>query len=155
MTRRKSSPRNIELGRIHQGAAALGLIQPNDDSAYRSMLWTIGRVRSAADLDEAGRQAVLRHLKACGWQPVQPAIRTTYQRGTPAALIRWLWSQLADAGLVDNRSDRALRRYIANHAGLTGRAGTEIAPQHLDRREAGQVIEQLKRWLARKEDRPV
>ncbi|HRQ63920.1 MAG TPA: regulatory protein GemA [Xanthomonadaceae bacterium] len=132
---------------IHIAAKDLGM----DDSTYRDMLWSVGRVRSAKDLDAGGREAVINHMKRCGWQR-KPETATRYKRGTPAALIRWLWTQLADAGLVENRSDRALRRYIGNHAGLPGRAGTEIAPQHLDRREAGQVIEQLKRWLARKEE---
>ncbi|WP_111745579.1 phage protein GemA/Gp16 family protein, partial [Salinisphaera orenii] len=40
-----------------------------DDAAYREMLWTVARVRSAADLDGYGRRAVLDHLKSRGWQP--------------------------------------------------------------------------------------
>ncbi|MEX2524474.1 MAG: regulatory protein GemA [Gammaproteobacteria bacterium] len=45
-----------------------------DDETYRDMLFTIARVRSAADLDAQGRQDVLRHLRACGFRgkPARP-----------------------------------------------------------------------------------
>ena len=113
------------------------------------MLWSIARVRSAKDLDAGGRQAVLKHLRNCGFTDHSPkAGAERYKRGTPAALIRWLWTDLANKGIVQDRSDRALRRYIARHAGLGNPKGVdEIAPQHLDRADANQVIEQLKGWL--------
>jgi len=142
------SPRNVELAKIHIAAQQLGLRTAADDSAYRDMLWSIGRVRSAKDLDAGGRAAVLRHLVGCGWKDTTPPAPGRYQKGTPAAFIRWLWTALARAGAVQDGSDRALRRYIAQHAGIA-RGTPEVAAQHLDRSEANQVIEQLKRWLAR------
>jgi len=54
--------RQKELGAIHIAAKQLGL----DRDAYEAMLWTVARVRSAADLDWAGRKRVLDHLAACG-----------------------------------------------------------------------------------------
>lgn len=157
--RRKASPsggRNKELALIHIGAQEIGLRSADDDSAYRDMLWTVARVRSAADLDTAGREKVIEHLKAKGWKAPARKAPARYQKGTPAALVRWLWTQLHKAGRVDDASDRALRRYIAAHAGLPGYgpAITEIAPQHLDRREVNTVIEQLKRWLDRADPAP-
>jgi len=148
-------PRNIELAKIHLGASALGLRVAGDDSAYRQMLWSIGRVRSAADLDEGGRRAVLKHLRACGWDDKSPSAGRpgAYRKGSQAALIRWLWTELANAGAVRDASDRALRRYIAQHAGVatTNPRPDEMAPQHLQRDQAHDVIEQLKRWLLRAE----
>ena len=61
--------RRRELAKIHIAKTQLGI----DDGAYRDMLWTLGRVRSSADLDYAGRQRVLEHLKKCGFQPKPPA----------------------------------------------------------------------------------
>jgi len=61
---RQSNPRNRELSAIHAAKRDLGM----EDDAYRDMLWTVARVRSAADLDFAGRKKVLDHLKACGWK---------------------------------------------------------------------------------------
>jgi phage gp16-like protein len=145
-----STSRKTDLAMIHMAASQLGLRCKADDSAYRDMLWTVGRVRSAADLDAAGREAVLNHMRACGWKSTSKAGPVRYEKGTPAALIRWLWSQLHAAGKVQANTDIAMRRYIAQHAGLRRPQGvTEVAPQHLDRRECNAVIEQLKRWLER------
>jgi phage gp16-like protein len=148
------SGRSMDLAKIHIAAEQLGLRRNGDDSAYRDMLWSIGRVRSAADLDAGGRQAVLTHLRRCGFidRPAKGSTGERYEKGTPAALIRFLWTELANAGKVRDRSDRALRRYIAQHAGLDGPRVDERAPQHLQRRELDTVIEQLKRWLDRKGD---
>lgn len=57
--------RSRELAAIHAAARELGM----DDDSYRAMLWTVARVRSAADLDDAGRRAVLDHLRERGWRP--------------------------------------------------------------------------------------
>lgn len=54
--------RKRELAAIHIARQQLGL----DDGTYRDMLWTVARVRSAADLDFAGRQRVLDHLSSRG-----------------------------------------------------------------------------------------
>lgn len=62
---REASARARELAAIHVAKKQLGL----DDETYRLMLWSVARVRSAADLDHAGRQAVLDHLRARGFRP--------------------------------------------------------------------------------------
>lgn len=56
--------RTAELGKIHIAKKQLGM----DDETYRDMLFTIARVRSAADLDHAGRRKVLDHMKALGFK---------------------------------------------------------------------------------------
>lgn len=56
--------RKRELAQIHVAKSQLGL----DDDTYRAMLWTVARVKSAADLDWAGRKKVLDHLKAKGFK---------------------------------------------------------------------------------------
>lgn len=65
--------RRKDLATIHMAATQLGMdtADKNEDSAYRSMLWTVARVRSSAALDHAGRKKVIDHLKACGWKPAQ------------------------------------------------------------------------------------
>jgi phage gp16-like protein len=54
--------RNRELAQIHIAKQQLGM----EDDAYRDVLWSIARVRSAKDLDWTGRKRVLDHLKSCG-----------------------------------------------------------------------------------------
>lgn len=60
--------RNNELAQIHIAKAQLGMA----DEAYRGILWTIGRVTSSKDLDFAGRQRVIEHMRKCGWKPAPP-----------------------------------------------------------------------------------
>lgn len=66
-----AADRNADLARIHIAKKQLGL----DDDTYRDMLWSIGRVRSAGDLDFAGRRRVLEHLRSCGFKTVVKAPR--------------------------------------------------------------------------------
>ena len=56
-----------------------------DDDAYRDVLWTVARVRSAADLDWSGRKRVLDHLKACGFKIKPKKLSTAHK---PLALTR-------------------------------------------------------------------
>lgn len=60
--------RRNELAQIHMMAEQIGMDthDKNEESEYRSMLWTVARVRSAAALDFAGRRKVIDHLKARG-----------------------------------------------------------------------------------------
>ncbi|MGB3749406.1 MAG: regulatory protein GemA [Rhodanobacter sp.] len=146
---RKPSPaRNNHLAMIHIAAQQLGL----DDSTYRDMLWTVARVRSAKDLDDAGREAVLKHLAACGWKDPRHATarRSPYRKGTQAALIRHLWTCLAKAGAVQDNSDKALRAYVrtqsaAHHPQRLGWDDANLLPRTV----ASQVIEHLKQWCER------
>ena len=66
MANKYPANRNKELAAIHMAKAQLGMA----DDAYRDILWSVARVRSAKDLDHAGRMKVLDHFKACGWKPM-------------------------------------------------------------------------------------
>lgn len=72
--------RSGDLAKIHIAKKQLGM----DDSTYRALLWTIGRVTSSADLDHAGRARLLDHFRACGWQPAPP------KQKAPASDWEWV-----------------------------------------------------------------
>lgn len=61
-----TAERNAELAKIHVAKKQLGL----DDDTYRAMLWSVARVRSAGDLDYAGRRRVIEHLSSRGFKAV-------------------------------------------------------------------------------------
>lgn len=86
--------RNGDLAKIHVAKKLLNM----SDEDYRAMLWTQGRVHSASDLDHAGRQRVLDHLKACGFKPAASPKTKRPARPTPAPdklkLIRRIRAQL-------------------------------------------------------------
>lgn len=71
--------RTRDLAKIHIAKQQLRL----DDDTYRDMLWTIARVRSAADLDAGGRAAVLRHLASRGFKPAVSTERRKRYPGRP------------------------------------------------------------------------
>ncbi len=66
--------RKREIARIKILAKELGL----DDAAYRNVLWEITKSESAADLDAAGRKAMIDHLVARvrHTKPGSPQLRT-------------------------------------------------------------------------------
>ena len=66
--RMSDTARRDDLAKIHIAKKQLDMA----DDAYRALLWTIGRVKSSAELDHAGRARLLDHLRACGWQPRAP-----------------------------------------------------------------------------------
>ena len=91
--------RDNALAQIHIAKKQLGL----DDGTYRDMLWGLARVRSAKDLDHAGRQKVLAHLKASGFKssppktptPGRPSNMQTADRGP---MLRKVEALLLSAG---------------------------------------------------------
>jgi phage gp16-like protein len=64
--------RNRELAQIHIAKTQLSM----EDEDYRAMLWAKGRVRSAKDLDYAGRRAVIDHLVGLGFKITRGTGRT-------------------------------------------------------------------------------
>ena len=73
--------RTRELAQIHIARQQLGM----DDETYRSVLWTVARVRSAADLDWSGRKRVLDHMKSCGFKVKSAKLKTAHK---PLALTK-------------------------------------------------------------------
>jgi hypothetical protein len=66
MNRYPTDQRRRDLAAIHMAKVQLDMT----DDAYRDILWSVARVRSAGDLDQAGRSKVLDHFRACGWRPL-------------------------------------------------------------------------------------
>lgn len=69
-----NAQRNAELAAIHIACNDAGM----DEDDYRNMLFAVARVRSAADLDHAGRRKVLDHLRKLagdewGWVKTAPS----------------------------------------------------------------------------------
>ena len=99
-------PRKNDLAEIHIAAKKLGMDthDANAECEYRQMLWTIGRVRSAGDLDHAGRARVVAHLRqlmvARGLAKPGQTYPGRPARPAPdkAAQIRKVEALLADSG---------------------------------------------------------
>lgn len=127
--------RRADLAAIHVGKKALGM----EDDAYRAMLWSIARVKSAGDLDFAGRRAVLDHLRKCGFTSAR---RAPGAQDPTSRKIRAQWLRLKGLGVLRNASERALEQYVERVTGVT-------KLQWLSSDQASTVIESLKQWERR------
>lgn len=130
----RKDPRRADLAKIHLAKKELGM----SDEDYRAMLWTQGRVHSSADLDHAGRQRVLAHLKACGWPRRLAGPRFTPQQWR----IKQLWRELGEAGALQDSSDKALLAFVKANGGGD-------ALQFITAQNAAHIIDALKGWLKR------
>ncbi len=115
MTQAAEKRRRSELGKIHIGKKQLF----DDDGDYRDMLQSVAGVRSAADLDEAGRRLVLEHLKACGAE-FRPARKSGLRRKPPAPppeterQVRKIRAMLAEDGLPDAYAEAILKQMCSH-----------------------------------------
>lgn len=144
MTAAKKKPahqgeREREIRLIHVAKRDLKL----DDDTYRAMLFAVANVKSSSDLDATGRKRVLDHMKARGFK-VRPAVgRPPSSDESPQMKkVRALWLVLADAGVVVDRSEKALTAYIKRQAKVDN-------PRWLFGAEGSKVIEALKQWAKR------
>lgn len=141
-TNNRPSMRNRELAAIHAAKRDLRL----DDEAYRAMLWSVARVRSAADLDAGGRRRVLDHLKAVGWKS-KPRRRVAQQPGTPHNLDREAMLQKIEAQLADMQLPWSYADAIAKHQAGIERVAWLRKSQQLAAVIAALHVEQEKRAL--------
>lgn len=145
--------RKLELGKIHAGAQQLGMIRKGDDSVYRDMLFTLTGNRSASGLDAEGRQIVLAHLQGQGASYQAPRFaRARYRKGTPAALVRWIWTCLFRAKEVRDDSDAGLWIYCRAELSRTLKVEESALPaalQFISNLHCSILIEHLKKWCDR------
>lgn len=131
--------RTRELARIHVGAKLLKM----DQETYRDMLQATAGVRSAADLDAAGRRKVIDRLHALGLPPPPKA------KGRPANFhqlhneVTKIEAQLADMGLSWRYADAIARRMFG-----IPRVAWLRKPDQLVAVLAALHVEQTKRRLA-------
>lgn len=96
--------RRADLAKIHLAKRQLGMT----DDVYRDLLWNIARVRSAADLDEHGRRAVIAQLKNCGARFTPP--RRGRAAGEKRKQLAKIQAFLAEAKRPDSYADGMARR---------------------------------------------
>ncbi|GDO99208.1 gp16 family protein [Escherichia coli] len=116
-----------------------------DEETYRQMLQGLTGITSTKDMDLRQLNRVLESMKRRGFR-----IRTggggrdflPPDRHPQSRKIRALWLEMAAAGIVRDRSEKALARWILRETGVS-------ALQWLSNEQASRVIEKLKKWQRR------
>ncbi|MDO9094481.1 MAG: regulatory protein GemA [Rubrivivax sp.] len=133
--KRGTAQRNTDLAAIHVAKKALGL----SEDEYRDLMSTVcGGIRSAGELDAAGRARFRAHLQACqrAHEPTKRQPLLPHERK-----IWSLWMQLADRGMVHHRHTTAINAWVRRQTGVETMRWLNGHQQQL-------VIESLKLWLA-------
>ena len=144
--------RRTELAKIHMAAERLGMDtrDESDASEYRSMLWSISRAHSAAALDWRGRKLVLDYLnnllKARGIKLTSNKQTRPLAADPQSKKIRAIWLEMHQLGIVNNPAESALCAFVKRETGVA-------ALQWLKPAQASQVIERLKQWKQRAEEK--
>ena len=140
--------RKRELALIHLAKATLGLSR--DD--YEHVLRAVTGQASAADLDAAGREKLLKHFKSKGFvvKAKAGAARALGIREPQIKKLQAMWYALSDAGAVDrpasieacNRAVEAwAKEQLATHA-----LGPLDALRFATGAQLDKLIESMKRW---------
>lgn len=132
--------RNRDLKLIHIAKKQLDMREDTYRAIIRGV--TNQRTSTSADLSGPERQKLLKHLKSCGFRPIQPIPKNVFPDEPQWMLVWSLWQKLADSGKVIDRRGPALAAYVKHR--IKVEAMTWVTPKDLDG-----LIEQLKQWLAR------
>lgn len=136
--------RQSELAAIHMAKKDLGWTEEE----YRDIMATVcGGVRSAADLDMAGRQRFMTHQRAClatlsGSHRASSARTIKGPLTGPQKRMWALWMQVVDAKLAEHRTMAALTAFAHRQTRVARIEWLNPAQEYL-------VIESLKAWLKR------
>jgi phage gp16-like protein len=120
------------------------------EDVYRATLQRIGGKESAADLSIPKLEAVLEHMKRCGFKvrskakpaPAKAKPSRPLARDPESKKIRALWLFLHQLGVVKNPSEEALAAYVKRLTGVD-------ALQWIDGEQAEKLIETMKKWAMR------
>lgn len=114
-----------------------------DEDTYRAMLLQIGNASSTTEMGISKLEAVLEHLKRCGFKVVpNKAGRLKRADDAQSKKIRSLWLELHALGEVNDPSEYALSRYVKRITKVDNL-------NWINSVQASTVIETLKKWLGR------
>lgn len=117
-----------------------------DDDAYRVMLFNLTGKDSCSKMDDKELANVLVHLRGRGFK-ISGKSHAAPLADFPMGRKIWvLWQDLAKAGLVRDKSQKALDAYVLRETGVAKLAWLKMEPD-----KAHQLIEKLKKWQLRKQ----
>ncbi|MEI7150835.1 gp16 family protein [Pectobacterium carotovorum] len=116
-----------------------------DDDTYRQLLITVTSKSSTRDMAVPQLDTVLNAMKKRGFK-IKAAKKASSTRplddSPQSRKIRSLWLEMADAGIIRDRSEVALARWVKRETGVD-------SLQWLNSEQASVIIEKLKQWQRR------
>lgn len=116
-----------------------------DDDTYRQLLITVTSKSSTRDMVVPQLDTVLNAMKKRGFK-IKAAKKASSTRplddSPQSRKIRSLWLEMADAGIIRDRSEVALARWVKRETGVD-------SLQWLNSEQASVIIEKLKQWQRR------
>ncbi|ARA75085.1 GemA protein [Pectobacterium brasiliense] len=116
-----------------------------DDDTYRQLLITVTGKSSTRDMTVPQLDNVLNAMKKRGFK-IKAAKKASSTRplddSPQSRKIRSLWLAMADAGIIRDRSEAALARWVKRETGVD-------SLQWLNSEQASVIIEKLKQWQRR------
>ncbi|MFE8103593.1 regulatory protein GemA [Brenneria goodwinii] len=116
-----------------------------DDETYRQLLITTTDKTSTRDMTASQLDSVLQAMKKRGFKikPAQKANNARPMDDAPQSRkIRSLWLEMTDMGIIRDRSEAALARWVKRETGID-------SLQWLNSAQTSVIIERLKQWQRR------
>jgi phage gp16-like protein len=123
-----------QIALVHVARNRLGMAEED----YRALLRREAGVDSAAELDAAGLDAVMRAFKALGFEPRTPAGDPPARGHNRASAQQIAAMREAFAAYIGRNDDRALRTWLQKKFNVSH-------PRFLEAAEAGKAVAVLKR----------
>ncbi|MFO1038127.1 MAG: regulatory protein GemA [Geminicoccaceae bacterium] len=123
--------RRAQLALVHMGRKQLGL----DEDTYRQLLERVAGRRSAGELKPSQLRSVIGEMRRLGFKdrPVRKLKEPQHRK------IAALWAELRRAGVLREKTDRALDAFVKRQTGVE-------RLEWLDATQSNRVIEALKSW---------
>jgi phage gp16-like protein len=136
----RNTARNKLIAKIKIGQKQIGL----SDDDYRAMLSDRYDVESSTQLTDAQLGNLIQHMERLGFQPIPSANATARKLADDrqSKMIRGIWLELHQQGVVRNPSEQALAAYVKRQTGVE-------RLEWLTMVQASNVIESLKAWRDR------
>ena len=116
-----------------------------DEDTYRQMLQGLTGTASTKNMDIIQLTKVMESMKKKGFRiksAGKPTSGIPLDDAPQSRKIRALWLEMADAGIVRDRSEKALSLWVKRETGIS-------ALRWLSDEQASNVIEKLKKWQRR------
>jgi len=113
-----------------------------DEETYRQLLNTYSGVESLREMDIKQLNQILDAMKKIGFKVRTQKKEKLTATDDQSKKIRSLWLEMADAGFIRDRSERAINVYVHRITGVS-------RLDWLNTSAASRVIETLKKWQAR------